>query len=172
MTVDAAGTAGVRRLAIAAMLAGLDADDERLRLLLAGLPEATLIQIVGDMAELADIVWSTRVEHRAAVRCSFATYAMELAGRLARSPAGPGSRIPGALRNPGVPHACPRLPAFRSLPRGNPYGERQRRSEGHRIRVLLHFQWPTGVLRNGSSLRREIARRLHRPSGERWTGAR
>ena len=136
MTVDAAGTAGIRRLAIGAMLAGLDADDQRLRLLLAGLPEATLINIVGDMAQLADIVWSTRVEHRAAVRDAFATYATELAGRLARSPAGRAPAFLGALRNPGVPHACPRLPAFRGLVRGNPYGERQRRSEGHRVRCF------------------------------------
>jgi hypothetical protein len=81
VTVDAAGTASVRRLVIGAMLAGLDADDDRLRLLLAGLPEATLIEIVGDMAQLADIVWSTRVEHRAAVRDAFATHALELASR-------------------------------------------------------------------------------------------
>ena len=81
MTVDAAGRAGVRRLAIGAMLAGLDADDERLGLLLAGLPEETLIAVVGDMAQLADIVWSTRVEHRAAVRDAFATYAIELGAR-------------------------------------------------------------------------------------------
>ena len=81
MTVDAAGTASIRRLAIGAMLAGLDADDDRLRLVLAGLPEATLIEIVGDMAQLADIVWSTRVEHQAAVRDAFATHALELASR-------------------------------------------------------------------------------------------
>jgi len=71
----------IRRLAIGAMLAGLDSDDEATRVLLAGLPEATLIKIVGEVAQLADIVWSTRVEHRAAVRDAFATYAMELAAR-------------------------------------------------------------------------------------------
>jgi hypothetical protein len=71
----------VRRLAIGAMMAGLDGDDEGLRLLLAGLPEVTLIKVVAEVAQLADIVWSTRVEHRAAVRDAFATYALELAAR-------------------------------------------------------------------------------------------
>ena len=113
MTAGADRAAEVRRLAIGAMLAGLDGDDESLRLLLAGLPEATLIKIVGDMAQLADIVWSTRVEHRAAVRDAFATYAMELAGRLAGHPLA-GLPHSWGVRNPGVPHACWRLPAFRS----------------------------------------------------------
>jgi hypothetical protein len=71
----------VRRLAIGAMLAELSADDDRLRELLAGLPEAMLIQVVGEVASLADILWSTRIEHRAAVRDAFATYALELASR-------------------------------------------------------------------------------------------
>jgi uncharacterized membrane-anchored protein len=81
MTADAAGPAEVRKLAISAMLFGLDSDDESLCLLLAGLPEETLIKVVGEVAQLADIVWSTRVEHRAAVRDAVATYAMELAAR-------------------------------------------------------------------------------------------
>lgn len=72
-------TSEVRRLAIGAMLAAHDGDDDALVLLLSDLPEATLVAVVGEVAGLAGVIWATRADSSAAVRDAFATYALQLA---------------------------------------------------------------------------------------------
>ena len=91
----------VRRLAIGAMLAELSADDDRLRELLAGLPEATLIQVVGEVASLADVVLvhAGRAPGRGAgcvrhVRVGVGFQVAVQCGRPARVAAAPGVSAP------------------------------------------------------------------------------
>ena len=50
------------------MLAAHDGDDDALALLLAGLDTKTLVSVVGEVAGLADAIWSTRSDCRATVR--------------------------------------------------------------------------------------------------------
>ncbi len=63
------------------MLAAHDGDDDALALLLAGLDTKTLVSVVGEVAGLADAIWSTRSDCRAAVRDGLATYALQLASQ-------------------------------------------------------------------------------------------